>query len=122
MKLYVCYGTWKPAPRPGGHPCGAAYHALKDAGHSPEVKLSYGLGAVPFLNFTSGRQEVKKLTGNYWVPALVLDDGTVIQGSREIAEWARSNPPGSSATATGTAGSTASSGSSASASETAPPV
>ena len=27
MKLYVCYGTWKPAPRPGGHPCGTAYHA-----------------------------------------------------------------------------------------------
>ena len=34
MKLYVCYGTWKPAPRPGGHPCGRAYHSLKDAGHS----------------------------------------------------------------------------------------
>jgi hypothetical protein len=108
MKLYVCYGTWKPAPRPGGHPCGAAYHALKDAGHSPEVKLSYGLGALPFLNFTSGRQEVKKLTGNYWVPALVLDDGSVIQGSREIADWARSNPVGSTTTATGgtTAGGT----------------
>src|SRR5438270_735188 len=37
MKLYVCYGTFKPAPRPGGHPCGNAYHALKDAGHEPEV-------------------------------------------------------------------------------------
>ena len=35
MKLYVCYGTWKPAPRPGGHPCGTAYHALVDAGHQP---------------------------------------------------------------------------------------
>lgn len=98
MRLYVCYGTWKPAPRPGGHPCGVAYHALKDAGHSPEVKLSYGLGLLPFLNFTPGRQEVKKLTGNYWVPVLVLDDETVIQGSREIADWAAANPAGASMT------------------------
>jgi hypothetical protein len=94
MKLYVCYGTWKPAPRPGGHPCGVAYHALKDAGYEPEVKLSYGLGVLPGLlnNLTSGRREVKRLTGNYWVPALVTDDDTVIQGSREIADWAQANP------------------------------
>ena len=43
-------------------------------------------------NLTSGRREVKQLTGNYWVPALVTDDGTVIQGSRKIIEWAQSNP------------------------------
>jgi hypothetical protein len=94
LKLYVCYGTWKPAPRPGGHPCGLAYYALKDAGYEPEVKLSYGLGMLPgFLNDLSpGRREVKRLTGNYWVPALVLDDGTVIQGSRQIADWAQANP------------------------------
>ncbi|HEY1521406.1 MAG TPA: glutathione S-transferase N-terminal domain-containing protein [Solirubrobacteraceae bacterium] len=120
MKLYVCYGTWKPAPRPGGHPCGTAYHALKDAGHRPEVKLSYGLGLLPFMNFTAGRQEVKKLTGNYWVPALVLDDGSVIQGSREIADWARSNPAGSSVAGAGAAGSAAGSRSSAEASGSAP--
>jgi hypothetical protein len=101
MKLYVCYGTWKPAPRPGGHPCGVAYHALKDAGYDPEVKLSYGLGMFPgFINeLTSGRREVKQLTGNYWVPALVLDDGTVIQGSRRIADWARANPAAAASTA-----------------------
>jgi hypothetical protein len=94
MKLYVCYGTWKPAPRPGGHPCGTAYHALKEAGHEPEVKLAYGLGMLPgFVNDLSpGRREVKRLTGNYWVPVLVTDDGEVVQGSREIAEWARSHP------------------------------
>jgi hypothetical protein len=120
MKLYVCYGTWKPAPRPGGHPCGTAYHALKDAGHRPEVKLSYGLGLLPFMNFTAGRQEVKKLTGNYWVPALVLDDGSVIQGSREIADWARSNPAGSSVAGAGAAGSAAGLRSSAEASGSAP--
>ncbi len=47
MKLYVCYGTWKAAPRPGGHPCGAAHDALRQAGHDPEVIKSYGLGLLP---------------------------------------------------------------------------
>ncbi len=98
MKLYVCYGTWKPAPRPGGHPCGTAFHALKDAGHDPEVVQVHGLGMLPeIFNRTSGRQEVKRLTGNHWVPTLVTDDGTVIDGSREIAAWARSHPAGSTA-------------------------
>ena len=93
MKLYVCYGTWKPAPRPGGHPCGRAYHALKDAGHSPEVIRSYGLGMLPAVfNQTPGRKEVTRLTGNHWVPALVTDDGTVIQGSGRIIEWAQAHP------------------------------
>lgn len=94
MKLYVCYGTWKAAPRPGGHPCGTAYHALKDAGYEPEVELTYGLGVLPdFVNDLSpGRREVKRLTGNHWVPALVLEDGEVIQGSRQIADWAREHP------------------------------
>ena len=100
MKLYVCYGTWKPAPRPGGHPCGTAYHALRDAGHDPKVVKTYGLGLLGELgNFTPGRREVKRLTGNYWVPVLVLDDGTVIQGSREIADWARAHPAGAGAAA-----------------------
>jgi len=95
MKLYVCYGTWKPAPRPGGHPCGVAYHALKEAGYEPEVEHTYGLGALPFLNELSpGRRKVKRLTGSYWVPLLVNDDGVVIQGSREIAAWAKAHQAG----------------------------
>ncbi len=100
MKLYVCYGTWKPAPRPGGHPCGNAYHALRDAGHQPEVIRSYGLGYLPeVFNQTPGRREVKRLTGSSMVPALVLDDGTVVHGSQEIAAWAAANPAGASAAA-----------------------
>jgi len=91
MKLYVCWGTF-PTPRPGGHPCANAYHALKDAGHDPEVIKSYGLGVLPeALNRTRGRREVKELTGNQWVPALVLDDGAVIDGSAEIVKWAAAN-------------------------------
>lgn len=98
MKLYVCYGTWKPAPRPGGHPCGQAYHALVDAGHRPEVIKARGLGMLPeAFNRTKGRQEVKQLTGNYWVPVLVQDDGTYIQGAREIIAWAQANPAANAA-------------------------
>jgi hypothetical protein len=100
MKLYVCYGTFRWTPRPGGHPCGQAYHALADAGHRPQVIRSYGFGLLPdFLNQTAGRREVKRLTGNNWVPVLVTDDGTVIQGSRKIIEWARANPASSTVTA-----------------------
>jgi hypothetical protein len=91
MKLYVCWGTF-PTLRPGGHPCRNAYRALRDAGHDPEVINTYGLGLLPdFLNNTSGRREVEKLTGNRWVPALVLDDDTVIDGSKEIVAWAGAN-------------------------------
>lgn len=93
MKLYVCWGTFPVPTRPGGHPCANAYHALKDAGHDPEVVKAYGLALLPgVLNQTRGRREVMELTGNRWVPTLVLDDGSVIDGSREILDWAHANP------------------------------
>ena len=103
MKLYVCYGTWKPAPRPGGHPCGTAYHALRDAGYEPDVELTYGLGMLPGVvnDLSPGRREVKRLTGNHWVPAVVLDDGEVIQGSQQIAQWARAHPSSAAPQAAG---------------------
>ena len=44
------------------------------------------------MNQTSGRKEVKRLTGNTWVPVLVTDDDQIIQGSKEIAAWAKQNP------------------------------
>ena len=92
MDLYICYGTFQ-TPRPGGHPCANAYEALRDAGHEPELIKSYGWGALPdALNATAGRREVKRLTGKTWVPALVTDTGEVVQGSQEIADWARANP------------------------------
>ncbi len=92
MKLYVCWGTFS-SPRSGGHPCGNAYHALKDAGHEPEVVKSYGLGPLPdFLNKTSGRREVKRLTGQSWVPVLVTDEGEAIHDSKKIVAWAEANP------------------------------
>jgi hypothetical protein len=97
MKLYVCWGTFPvPWPRRGstwrgsGHPCTIAHDALKRAGHSPEVVRCYGMAELP--DFTRGRKEVKRLTGESFVPVLVLDDGEVIKDSREIAAWAQAHP------------------------------
>jgi hypothetical protein len=94
MKLYVCYGTWTAGKPLHAHPCGEANAALERAGHQPEVVLSYGLGLLPGVinGLTRGRREVKEMTGSYWVPVLVLDDGTVIRGSKKIIAWAKANP------------------------------
>jgi hypothetical protein len=93
MKLYVCWGTF-PVPwprrsgswRPGAHPCKLAFDALKEAGHCPDVAKVYGFASLPDL--TGGRRQVKRLTGKSFVPVLVLDDGEVITGSQNIADWA----------------------------------
>jgi Glutathione S-transferase, N-terminal domain len=93
MKIYVCYGTWTAGKPVHAHPCGEAYAALTRAGYAPEVVRSYGLGPLPgVINDLTPRREVKELTGNYWVPVVVADDGEVIQGSRRIIDWAREHP------------------------------
>jgi hypothetical protein len=92
MKLYVCWGTFY-SPRPGGHPCGNAYKALKEAGHDPEVIKSYGLAILPGpFNNTAGRKEAKRLTGKYTVPVLVTDEGEVVADSKNIVAWAKEHP------------------------------
>ena len=40
----------------------------------------------------AGRREIKRLTGNYKVPTLILDGGTVIDDSSNIVAWAQANP------------------------------
>jgi Glutathione S-transferase, N-terminal domain len=85
VKLYVCYGTFAPQ----GHPCGKAHQALTEAGHAPDVQKTYGCLGTDRL--FAGRREVKRLTGTYKVPTLVLDDGTLIDGSAAIIEWAAAN-------------------------------
>jgi len=94
MKLYVCWGTFPVAWRPGGHPCRNAYHALREAGWNPEVIRSYGLTILPDTPFnqTEGRQEAKRLTGKATVPVLVTDDGEVVSDSKNIVAWAKDNP------------------------------
>lgn len=87
MKLYVCWGTFLPSL----HNCGRAHRALRRAGHNPEVIRVYGSARVPGLDATSGRDEVEEVSGQREVPVLVLNDGEVIVGSYEIADWAHEN-------------------------------
>jgi hypothetical protein len=91
MKLYVCYGTFR-SPRPGGHPCGNAYRALKEAGHDPEVVRTYGLGPLPDAINSPGRRRLKRRTGSSWVPVLETDGGELITESQNIAAWAEGHP------------------------------
>jgi Glutathione S-transferase, N-terminal domain len=93
MRIYVCWDTNAEHPVIGKHACGVAYHAVVDAGYDPEVVKAYGWAKLPqALNFTSGRREVRELTGSDEVPVLVLDDGEVVAGSKEIVSWAEANP------------------------------
>jgi hypothetical protein len=89
MKLYVCYGTFGP----DRHPCAKAHRALKDAGHDPDVKRSYGAAMLPdFMNPSEGRREARRRTGSSWIPLLITDDDEAIQGSDQIAAWAHAHP------------------------------
>lgn len=95
MDLYICWGTF-PSPRPGGHPCANAYHALRDAGYEPNLKRGYGLTLLPdaIFNRSAVRREAKRLTGSSTLPVLVLDDGQAIADSKRIVEWAKQHPAG----------------------------
>ncbi|HEV2062572.1 MAG TPA: hypothetical protein VGR12_06935 [Solirubrobacteraceae bacterium] len=98
MRLYVCWGTF-PVPwprrgaswRPAAHPCKRAHDALRAAGHSPKVVRVYGFGFLP--DITRGRREVRRITGQSFVPVLALDAGEVITGSDEIVAWAQADRP-----------------------------
>ena len=89
MKLYICWGTFQ-VKGMRSHPCRNANTALLEAGYEPELIKTYGLGALP--DITRGRREVKRLSGQSWVPLLVTDDDEVISGREQIIEWARANP------------------------------
>jgi len=83
MKLYVCWGTWMGR----GHPCGDAHVALMRAGYKPQVVRTGGCYRTDPL--FPRRRAVKRMTGNYKVPTLEFDDGTIIDGSGRIIEWAK---------------------------------
>lgn len=67
-----------------------AYLALKEAGYEPDVVRAYGFHFLP--DVTNARREVRRLTGESYVPILVLDDGQVVADSSEIIAWAEANP------------------------------
>jgi glutathione S-transferase len=89
--LYVCHIDEGGPPM---HPCRRVQKALRAAGHDFE-KVVYGKNH-PLGLFTKGkRPELKEISGQEKLPVLTLSDGRAINGSKDIVEWARSNPPGS---------------------------
>ena len=92
MKLYVCWET-RTMLYESGYPCSKAYQALRDAGYWPRVTKCYGHLKLPeMLNQTPGRRAVKRLAGNIVVPALVTDDGEIVQEAEYIIAWAHAHP------------------------------
>jgi glutathione S-transferase len=95
--LYTCGQKTKGASLPGplAHPCGKAAKALDEAGHEYEIKTVAGGVMMPWTwpSRGSDRAEVEELSGQRGVPILVLDGGEVVNGSGEIVDWARKNPP-----------------------------
>lgn len=92
MVLYTCsdgkaFGT---LPSPIAHSCGRAAVALDRAGHSYEFKKVKG-GTLKFWTWPSrarDRAVIEELSGQRFVPILVLDDGEVVVGSGAIVAWA----------------------------------
>lgn len=64
--------------------------ALDDAGISYELKTVRGYRLMPWtwLSRAKDRAEIERLSGQWQVPILVLDDGEVISGSGRIKRWA----------------------------------
>ena len=63
---------------------------MREAGHEPEVVKAYGYGPLP--DMPRGRREVRRLSGESWVPLLVTDEGEAIGDSQAIIAWAREHP------------------------------
>ena len=59
-----------------------------------EAVPSIPLGVCPLVLFRERAKEVKQLTGESFVPVLVLDGGEVIRDSENIVAWARDHPAG----------------------------
>lgn len=95
MVLYTCAAKKIGASGPlGKHPCGLAAKALDEAGHRYELKTVGGFKNIPFTTRGGQRDQIVALTGQKDVPVLVLPDDTVIDGHREIIDWAKANPAG----------------------------
>lgn len=89
MLLYTCAGGRHGAST---HPCGLAAKALDDAGYTFELRTVKGFKNIPFSTPKGARDEIEEISGQRLVPVLVLDDGGVVSGSKEIVAWARANP------------------------------
>ncbi len=77
---------------PKFHPCRRCHEALREAGHAYEASVFDR--NCPMGLFTKGnRPKLKEITGQERLPVLRTPDGVFVTGTRDILEWAKSNPP-----------------------------
>jgi glutathione S-transferase len=81
--LWVCHGD---DGGPKVHPCRRVQEALRAKGIAYEKVIGGHGHPIPFLRKGS-RDELQAATGDTKLPALVLDDGTVLKGSKAILAW-----------------------------------
>jgi glutaredoxin len=80
VKLHRCSNMWV---KVGGHPCWRVQKALDEAGIPYEV--------VKHPLSRSKRTELQEMTGQDKLPAIELEDGTVLrEESKDLAERVRS--------------------------------
>ena len=91
MKLYVCWGTFRPRARAATRAATPTRPCARPAA-TPRSRRSTASGcSATRLNPT--RAKVRELTGQNIVPVLVTDEDEVIRESRKIIAWAKANPP-----------------------------
>ena len=88
MKLYICWST----NGSDHHDCAKVHKALIAAGHNPQIQKAKGQEHLPKFLQGKVRREVFALTGSYFVPVLVLDDGTAMNKPDDVVAWAKSHP------------------------------
>ena len=86
--LYVCHGD---DGGPRVHPCRRVQEAMRDAGIEYEKVIAAHGNPIPFLRKGS-RENVKAASGDTKLPALVLEDGTVLRLSKAILRWVDAQP------------------------------
>ena len=88
MKLYICWST----NGSDHHDCAKVHRALVEAGHDPEIVKARGQEHLPAFLQGRVRREVHAMTGSYFVPVVVLDDGTAINDPVAAVAWAAAHP------------------------------
>jgi len=81
--LFVCHGD---DGGPRFHPCRRVQEALRAADIDYDKVVAAHGSPIPFLRKGS-RDDLREVTGASSLPALKLDDGTVLTHSRAILAW-----------------------------------
>jgi len=88
--LYVCHGD---DGGPKVHPCRRVQEAMREKGIAYDKVIAAHGSPIPFLRKGS-RDELETATGSKKLPALKLEDGTVLTSSKAILGWVREQPSG----------------------------